>query len=50
MWGLLPRCPVTHFGLMKLAGRVIVVGGILTDPNKQARKTSIQSDNVSSKW
>ena len=41
MWGVLPSCPVTHFGLAKLAGRVIVVGGILRDPNKQARKTSI---------
>ena len=49
MWGLLPRCPVTSFGLAKLAGRVIVVGGILTDPNKQARKTSVQSDDISNR-
>ena len=48
-WDLLPSCPVTSFGLAKLAGRVLVVGGILTDPNKQARKTSVQPDDISSK-
>ena len=48
-WDLLPRCPVTSFGLAKLAGRVIVVGGILTDPNKQARKASVQPDDISNR-